>query len=430
MIFSQRQIKLLIGALVVLVVFGVILLLGYRSPGASEIKLVFWSVYDKPDAFEGLIARFAQETGMKVEFVGKNPETYEQELVDALAAGRGPDILAINNAWLLKHEGKLYPAPAAVIAGRDLQDFYPDVVARDFVRSGYVYGVPLSIDTLALFYNQDALDQAGIVFPPKTWEELSTQVPRLAKISKSGIVERAAVALGTSNNVAHAPDTLALLMMQLGSSMVDVERSRVNFHEMYSGQSTGAEALQFYTRFAEVRDRLFTWSRDFPRSVDAFSQGEVVMIFGYARDIPAIREKAAYLDFRVAPMLQPAASKDRVDYAHYWGYGVARTSRHPLEAWRFIGWVTDLEQARVYMRKANRPPARKELIREVLDERILGVFAKQSLVAQSWYQPDPSGVASVFRTMIDEVNLNRATPEDAVKRGADQINLLFQKFSP
>jgi len=41
----------------------------------------------------------------------------------------------------------------------------------DFLYQGQPYASPLSINTLALFYNRDLLNEAGIVLPPVTWEE-------------------------------------------------------------------------------------------------------------------------------------------------------------------------------------------------------------------------------------------------------------------
>ncbi|MFN7088337.1 MAG: extracellular solute-binding protein [Candidatus Paceibacteria bacterium] len=429
MTLSPRQVKILIIVALVGVFLFVAIFTGFRPQKSQIPRLVFWSPYEEPVVFEDLITRYTQENEVKIEYVLKNPATYEQELIDSLAAGVGPDIFVINNSWLPKHGNKLYPAPPDIISSRDVQEIYPEVVFRDFVAGDRVYALPLSVDTLALFYNQSLLDQVGIVFPPKTWEELVVDVPKLTKINQAGLIERSAISLGTSNNVLHAADILSLLMMQLGSNMSDPEKLEVTFQKSTGLQSIGGEALQFYTRFAQAKEKLYTWNRDLPNSQDAFSRGELAMFLGYARDIKTVRQKAPYLDFRITQAPIVAAMSGRVDYANYWGYAVSRTSRYPKEAWKFIGWLNELNQARTYMRKANLPPARRELIREVMDEPILGVFARQALTAKSWYQPDPEAVNLIFKSMIDDVNFGRFTPEEAVKHAANQINLLFKKYS-
>jgi ABC-type glycerol-3-phosphate transport system substrate-binding protein len=49
---------------------------------------------------------------------------------------------------------------------------------------GSVYGVPLDMSTLALYYRTDLLEKAGIDAPPKTWEEL---VEDIATLKASGV---------------------------------------------------------------------------------------------------------------------------------------------------------------------------------------------------------------------------------------------------
>lgn len=426
---SPRQVKILFLVIGVFLVLALLVFLGRRPEKGKEVTLVFWGLEDPRDAFSDLIDRFSQETGMKIQYVSKSESSYEEELLDALASGRGPDIVSVPNTWLLKHIGKLQPAPTDLLSAKTAEEFYPDVVTHDFTSGGRVYALPLAIDTLALFYNRSLFDQAGVPFPPKTWEEFVLTVPQLAKVDRAGIIQQAAAALGTGGNVRHAADLLSLLMLQSGSTMVDTKSWAPTFQRVgEGGKSPGGEALQFYTRFSRSEDRLYTWNSDERDSLDSFSQGRVAMYFGYARDIAGIRSRAPRLEFRISSMPQPEGVSFRIDYPNYWGYGVTRVSRHPREAWQFITWLSELDQAREYMRETNRPPARRELIQEVFDDRILGVFSRQALTAESWYQPDPASVVTIFNDTIESVNFGRQTPQEAVKKAADQLQILYQRY--
>jgi multiple sugar transport system substrate-binding protein len=339
-------------------------------------------------------------------------------------------VLLIHNTWLLKHFDKLSPAPQSIFTIRSVDEAYPSLVRQDFTSGNEVFAVPLSIDTLSLFYNRDLLDQAGIPFPPKTWEELVQIVPRLTKVNQAGLIEKSAVALGGIRNVAHAADILSLLMIQSGSSMVETQRWETTFQltTLEGGRSPGEEALRFYLQFAKAPGKTYTWGNDEANSLDAFAEGKTAMVFAYAGDLASILAKSPHLNYRLASMLQPATQGERADYASYWGLAVSRTSRRSQEAWQLIAYLTDLSQARTYMRRLNQPPARRELIREVLEERLLGIFARQALTARSWYQPDPIAVENIFRDMIESATVGRATPQQAVRQAADEIDLLFEKF--
>jgi maltose-binding protein MalE len=51
---------------------------------------------------------------------------------------------------------------------KKLEDEYPTVIKTDLIEKNNLYGAPLSIDTLALYYNRNFLDQAGIALKPQT----------------------------------------------------------------------------------------------------------------------------------------------------------------------------------------------------------------------------------------------------------------------
>lgn len=418
---QKRQIVLLGGIGGILLLLIILIIFGLR-PTERKLSLAMWGVFDSEEVYKELLDRYQGETGVKVQYTQKSPLTYESEIVNALAAGRGPDIFMVQNSWIPKHFDKIQAAPLELFSSRIIEELYPQVVHADFTSGNIVWAVPMSVDTLALFYNRDLLDQAGIPFPPTTWEDLVSIVPKLVKLDAFGRLERQAVALGRARNINRATDILSLLMIQSGAKMVDVEEMRSDLGD------AGREALQFFTQFARPQARVYTWSGEEHYSLDAFSEGTLALTFNYAYQIPTILAKSPQLNFGVSPMLEPLNAAKKVDYANYWGLAVARGQSSADQAWQLIAFLTDKPQAREYMRASGRPPARRDLIREVQDEKILGVFAKQALTATSWFQPDPEAVEDIFENMIEAVNIGRRTPEEAVREAEDRVNLLLTKF--
>ena len=66
-----------------------------------------------------------------------------------------------------------------------IQNDFPSVVQSDFTiaptaTTTGIYALPLSIDTLAMIYNKDMFDSAGIATPPATWDDFEADISKLA----------------------------------------------------------------------------------------------------------------------------------------------------------------------------------------------------------------------------------------------------------
>ena len=123
----------------------------------------------------GLLQTYAEESGVSVTFEPQ-PE-YDTALQAALAAGEPPDIFYIDSLKLpdLADAGALTPAPEGAITEPD--DIYPSLVEA-FTYDGTWYCPPKDFSTLALVYNADMLEAAGIE-PPTTMEELAAAAEAL-----------------------------------------------------------------------------------------------------------------------------------------------------------------------------------------------------------------------------------------------------------
>ena len=412
---------MIIGIVVAVAIVGWMLIqLGVRPNLGKTATITVWGINDDAQLWTNLTKTYSEETGNKVVYVQKSPETYEQELVNALAGGNGPDVFYFSNAWLIKHYRKLAPAPQSLFTPQSIGDAYPQVVSRDFVSNSNVYAVPLYLDSLVMFYNPALLDQAAIPFPPKTWEELLAMVPKLKHVDLSGNVQIAGVAMGLGSNVQHASDILSLLMIQSGSTMVD-ENHRPTFND-----HTGQQAMTFMTQFAQLGSDAYTWNQNMDPSLEAFAKGEAAIAFGYASDIPYIRSIAPYLNYKIAPMPQPQSATLRTDFASYWGLAVAKQSPNADAAWQLISAVTQTDPSTTYMNTTNLPPAKRVLLQSTQGNPIFDVFNREAYTATSWPNPDPDIVDQIFRDGIDNVATNRLTVSDALDAMSKQVDKVFQ----
>lgn len=420
----MNRTQLIIIGSVALVIVGLILafIFGRKTEPEQQVKgdLLVWGVFDDSDIVQKFIQQFqVAYPGVKVTYQKKSVDSYEKDFVNALAAGRGPDIFYIQNTWLPKHIDKLSPIPKNYLTANEFKDVFVDAAYEDFVSGGDVYALPLYVDTLALFYNKDVFNSAGIANPPSTWEGLLSMAPSLTKKDEAGNITRSAIAMGSAKNVNRAPDILSLLMIQSGVQMFDKEKNQVMF-----GQG-GQQALELYTNFAKPTKSIYTWNSQMPYSTDAFMDGKAAMMLNYNYQIQNIKAKAPHLKFGVALMPQPRGAQTKVDYANYWGATVSASSKYPDVAWLFAYYLTEKEQARTYLELTGRPTARRDLVDEQRQDKELGIFAQQSLSAYSWYQPDNAAVEKIFEDMI-ESTVAGAPAQTAINNAANRVNLLVK----
>ncbi|MEK7121540.1 MAG: sugar ABC transporter substrate-binding protein, partial [Patescibacteria group bacterium] len=412
---TNKIFYILVGSITIAVLLTVVLILRGIGGGTTQsATLEFWGVFDDRSAFDKVIADFqSQNSGIKVLYRQFSYEEYERSLIDALAAGTGPDIVMIHNTWLPKHGDKLKFLPATIpglkqplLTIQDYRTNFVDVAFNDFVFNNQIYALPLYVDTLALFYNKDILNSAGISRPPQDWDEFNSDVETITRLDGSGQIIQSAAAIGTARNINRSTDLLSALMIQTGVRMTDADNTGASFASRISDTPVGELALKYYTDFANPSVRTYTWNDDQYYSVDAFTAGKTAMMFNYSHQAGVLKNKSSRLNFGVAPMPQ-VSSTDVKNYANYWGIGVTAGSKFQNESWKFAAYLASKEGAQSYLSATLRPSARRDLIELQRNDLDLGVFAVQALSARSWYQIDNTAIETIFADMIDDVNFGR-----------------------
>jgi len=381
---------IIIGIVFVIIVAAVLLFTGVipglQSKTPPPVPLTVWGVFEDKGAFENIAKLVGPE--FVVTYTNFNIQTYENDLVNALAAGKGPDIFMIHSSWLPKHYEKLVPVADTQLTLTNLRSLFPTVVEQDFAPDGAIFALPLYIDTLSLFYNTDHFDDANVPFPPTTWDEFQELIPKLRKVDAGGKIVRAGAAIGGGNaNVNRASDLLSLLFLQSGVEMTAPDFGRATF------AGKGKDTVAFYTKFGNAANPYYTWSDNFKNSIDGFADGSISMMINYAHQIPVIKTKNPFLHFAVSPVPQPANTDQKVSYASYWGLAVSNGSRRPISSWNFIArFLTNTQTVQSYTSGVNRIPALRSLVTTASADPELGPFASQVLTARSWPQVDASAV--------------------------------------
>jgi len=441
-----------------------------QAAAAKKITLKVWAVYDDSETFAPLISDYKKvHPNVTVEFRQLAPEEYEQELLKAFALDEGPDIFAVHNTWTREYYNLLSPMPASVnvpvkaIVGTlkkeevvsmsniklysplQIKTMFGDTVMKDVVmdfNSGTadapkmvprVYGLPLSLDTMVLYFNRDLLDKAGIATPAKYWTDLQAQIPKLRKLDSNGEILVAGAPVGTAMNVAGYFDILSLLMMQLKTVMisddgqVEIAKTPRELSEQGISMPPGVNALEFYTSFADPSLESFTWSEKMPGSFEAFITGRSAYFLGYSFHRPLIQARAPKLNFEVAPMLQ-IQGYDTLNFANYWIYGVANKAKDKDFSWDFVRYIASKDGVTKYLEKAKKPAALRDMYEAGLENEDLQVATEQTLTAKTWYRGyDAAAAEKIFADMINQQLLGEATTKEILSLAADKIQQTMRK---
>ncbi|OGE82388.1 MAG: hypothetical protein A3B10_02835 [Candidatus Doudnabacteria bacterium RIFCSPLOWO2_01_FULL_44_21] len=434
---NNKKYYILGGILVLLlIVAGALFFSGGSGPRplSDKVTLTWWKTFEENENVQDLISDYqSSHKNIQITFVKKDITTYEQELVNAIAAGTGPDIFSIHNDWLPKHSDKLSPMPSALMNLRTYKDTFVDVAYSDFVREDKIFAIPLSVDVMALYYNKDLLGSAGISQPPSTWAEVIANVPKLTKISQPGSFSRSGIALGTGSNINRAVDILSLLMLQNGTKFYSDDFNSATFDQQQdlagsdNNFNPGEAALLFFTQFAQPAKTTYNWNAKSNFSVDAFTQGKVAMMINYSYMIPVIMDKAPNLNWDVAAIPQTSEAGLKVNFANYWGEAVSRTSNNSEAAWDFLKFISGQTELNKYYAKHKLPASRKDILPIQASDTQIGVFAENALTARSVYKQDANLFESVFLKMIDDVILRNFEANEALRNAAQQINLNLQR---
>jgi multiple sugar transport system substrate-binding protein len=438
---SRKKLLIIVGGIALILVF-IFFLCPLLFPGLCKkpckkvmVDLEMWGVYDEPEVFNKLIETYEKQNkkcaNIRIEYKKINFDNYEEELVNAFASDKAPDIFMIHNTWLPKHKDKISELPEILLPFADFMATFVDVAEQDLTEENKIYGLPFYVDTLALYYNKEYFNTAGISYPPATWDDLILAAEKLTKRNQSGQIERAGITLGTVENINRPTDILSLLMLQNGTEMVSENKDSVNFNKSVRREDTqyypGQDALRFYTDFANPSKITYAWNRQMPYSIDAFTEGKAAMMINYSHHIATIKSRAPYLNFAVSPMPQLKERNFDVNYANYWAFAVSKRTKLPEEAWNFLIYLTNKENSQGYLENTKKPTARRDLVDWQKEDLELGVFAKQSLTAKSWYQIDNNKVETILANAITSVNLGSSSISRALETAASQINLLMKK---
>ncbi|MDN4175035.1 ABC transporter substrate-binding protein [Nocardioides sp. SOB77] len=143
----------------------------------SALTLAYWNGFTGGDgpAMQDLVKRFmADHDNISLENNTIEWADFYQRLPAAAQAGKGPDVGVMHLDQLATNAARRVISPLDDLAealGLAEDDFAP-AVWSPAIYQDQRYGMPLDVHTLAMYYNQDHFEKAGISEPPTDAQSL------------------------------------------------------------------------------------------------------------------------------------------------------------------------------------------------------------------------------------------------------------------
>ncbi|MFG6114855.1 ABC transporter substrate-binding protein [Halobacillus sp. MO56] len=339
----------------------------YLKPGADDPAT--------RERVEGIIKRFEEENpDIKVKLEAVGWDNAYQKLVTGFNGNSSPDIFAGGSRWMTAFADMEALLPLTDMASEKIKE-YPEALQKSSQYKDEIYGIPRAFSARSLIYRTDLIEE-----PPTTWEEL---VETATKVQE----ENEGMYGFAISGAAHVSTTTQYFnyLLQNGGQVFD-EAGNVTLNS-----PEAVEALEYYAD-------LYTKHEVVPNPVEynrellpvLFKEGKIAMyvIGPWGKALMGVDPDNEDTPYASAPL--PKGEKMANVLVSDSIYVSAKTE-HPEESWKFIEFMTSLEEQKKFDKSNGSLP--------VLTEEANDPFFKE----------DP-----YFSTFVDMIEYGEPQPMPAV----------------
>jgi ABC-type glycerol-3-phosphate transport system substrate-binding protein len=424
----------LLAAFAIVALISVVMLASYQGFGALSTnpygeKVVIWGTL-AGIPFTNLIQEISRDDRnfQVVQYVEKDPRTFEEELVNAIAEGRAPDAIVLDHEHLIVLRAKLQAISYDDFPTRTLRDQYVDGFEVFALQNG-LYAIPLAVDPLLMYWNRDLFASGGLPQPPATWEALTDTVEQLTLRDATRNLQQATVAFGEYRNVENAKATLLTLLLQSGSQMISEGQNRyvVALDSAVNNNSSRPlfSTLQFYVEFNNVSSPLYSWNRTFESDQQAFLGERLTLYFGYGSEWERLRSQNPNLNFDAAPVPQGAGATVKRIYGKFYGLSLLTSTPNPAGAYRALAVLGSASNTARLATELSLAPAHRETLSLGVSEAVSQTVYDQALIARGWLDPDPEESDEIMTQMIEDISSGRSQIGGATSDTIRRLELAF-----
>jgi multiple sugar transport system substrate-binding protein len=299
----------------------------------------------------------AQHPNIRV-FYTPDPENLEEKMPADMAAGTAPDILSgcceffpawANAGYMLD----LRPYVEADLDQGTIDDWSKAQYRALFTQDGKQFALPKYHGGLALYFNKDLFDSAGVEYPTYDWthDDYLAAMQKLTRRDGEQITQ-----WGSMCDIAW--DRIQMYVNGWGGHYVNPDDPR----RCEMAAPPALEAME-WLRARLWDDKVMATSLDEQNleTRQAFVQQKIAMVEDGSWALKDILEGAK---FRVGVAPFPAGPQRRVTLATTDGFGIFAGTKYPDQAWEFLKFLISKDYGRAMARVHFLQPARSSLVEE------------------------------------------------------------------
>ncbi len=406
---------------------------GQGAPGSSEeegvggfsggeyegeaLTLAYWNGFTGGDgpAMQALVKDFqAEHELISIKNNTVDWPTFYQQLPAATQAGKGPDVGVMHLDQLPTNAVSNVIVPVDDLAeslGLEEGQFAPAVWEASTYEDQR-YGIPLDVHTIAMYYNQDHFDKAGITEPPT---DAASFEEALKKLQDAGYDQP----FWMPNLWPGLPIFLSLLY-QFGGLPYGEDGSEATF-----GSEEGVSALSW---MREQIDKGYS-----PENVNAdadyvaFKGGKTSIHWNGIWQINDLKTTDIPWSLETLPTIGTEPAAWGASHQFFLTSQAAEEQDRADAAKTFIGWMS--EQSAKWTEAGMIPALNSAREEEVFTGSPQAALKEQ--IDNLRFLPSAPGLGGVtpetIEVAINQVNLGRETPEDALTTAQEDAQELLAK---
>lgn len=293
------------------------------APGVINLQLMGWASSDAENVRLQEVVDGWNAANPDIQVTLNLVPDYDTKLQTSLAGGAPPDIFYVDSFRLpdLAAANALLPIGDQMT---DVDDFYPSL-REAFTVDGVFYCPPKDFSTLALEYNTDLFDAAGLAYPTPdwTWDDL--------RAAAEALTDKDAGIVGFAIN----PDFARWIafLYQAGGQVTTPD-----FSAMTLSSPEALKAMEFYVGL--VRDGFAAPASDLDSGWpgEAFGKARAAMTMEGNWIVPYLKDQFPDLKYGVTEL--PAGPAGKATMAFTVCYGVAANGRNTEAATKVVDYLT------------------------------------------------------------------------------------------